>query len=177
MYQEKSGNLGGGPTLFLAKWRHRFCQSAQQGCQIFLPKILIRVYFVGPWRGKCWYIVCPFGTFGVFYGRLAFLWSFGIFYGHLVYFMDIWYILWTFGIFFYILVHCPKKNLATLAHVTVWPVAEDSRDTPHQVFFAVQKLPSSGIQSDDFRINNHYVSVVLGWSVFQSRRKYFPKMH
>jgi hypothetical protein len=38
----------------------------------------------------------------------------GIFYGHLEYFTAIWYILRPFGIFFPVLLHCVKKNLATL---------------------------------------------------------------
>jgi hypothetical protein len=38
----------------------------------------------------------------------------GTFYGHFVYFIAIWYILWSFGIFSPFLVHCTKKNLATL---------------------------------------------------------------
>jgi hypothetical protein len=36
--------------------------------------------------------------------------SFGLFYGHLV-------MLWYFGIFFLVLVHCAKKNLATLLYI------------------------------------------------------------
>jgi hypothetical protein len=84
-----------------------------------------------------WYILW---LFGILYGHLVYymaiwyiLWPFGIFYGHLVYSMAIWYILWPFGIFyghlvysmviglfyghlvyFHVLVHCTKKNLATL---------------------------------------------------------------
>jgi hypothetical protein len=44
-----------------------------QGCQmwyIFKPKFQIWVDFGGPWNGKRWYILCPFGYY----------------YGHLVYF-------------------------------------------------------------------------------------------
>jgi hypothetical protein len=26
-----------------------------RGCQIFVLKIPIRVYFGGPWKGNCWY--------------------------------------------------------------------------------------------------------------------------
>jgi hypothetical protein len=37
-----------------------------------------------------------------------------IFCGHLEYFMTIWYIVCSFGSFFSVLVHCVKKNLATL---------------------------------------------------------------
>jgi hypothetical protein len=64
---------------------------------IFKPKIPIWEKFGGPLNGKCWFS----------------LWSFGTFYGHLVY-------LWAFGnvviigSFFTVLVHCVKKNLATL---------------------------------------------------------------
>jgi hypothetical protein len=60
---------------------------------IFIPKIPIWVYFGGPWIGKCWHILLPFG----------------IFYGHLVYFMTIWYILWLFGIYFLSFGSCTKK--------------------------------------------------------------------
>jgi hypothetical protein len=38
----------------------------------------------------------------------------GKFYGSLEYFTVIWYILWQFDIFSLVLVHCVKKNLATL---------------------------------------------------------------
>jgi hypothetical protein len=44
-----------------------------QGCQIFKPKIPIWENLGGPWKGKCWYILCPFG----------------IHYGHPEYFMAI----------------------------------------------------------------------------------------
>jgi hypothetical protein len=37
----------------------------------FKPKIPIEINFGGPWNGKCWYNLCPFG----------------ICYGHLVYFL------------------------------------------------------------------------------------------
>jgi hypothetical protein len=52
---------------------------------LFYTKIPIWVYFGGPWNGKCWYVLCPFG----------------IFYGHVVHAMVMfWYI--------------SPKNLATL---------------------------------------------------------------
>jgi hypothetical protein len=72
---------------------------------IFKPKIPIWVNFGGPWVGKCWYI----------------LWPFGIFYGYLGYFMTIWYIFCSFGTFCPVLVLCTNKNLATLSasHVVV----------------------------------------------------------
>jgi hypothetical protein len=38
----------------------------------------------------------------------------GKFYGSLEYFTVIWYTLWQFDIFSLVLVHCVKKNLATL---------------------------------------------------------------
>jgi hypothetical protein len=41
---------------------------------IFIPKIPIWVNFGGPWNGKGWYVLCPFG----------------IFYGQVVYVMVIW---------------------------------------------------------------------------------------
>jgi hypothetical protein len=74
-----------------------------QGCQIAyfqaknpnLGKIL-RV--LGSCNGSCCYILCPFG----------------LFYGNLVYFVAISYILGLFGNFFPVLVHCTKKDLATL---------------------------------------------------------------
>jgi hypothetical protein len=69
-----------------------------------IPKIPTRVYFGGPWNGKCWYILL---TFGIFYGHLVYfmaIWyilcPLGIFYGHLVYFMPIGYILCPLGIFY-----------------------------------------------------------------------------
>jgi hypothetical protein len=43
---------------------------------IFEPKIPIWVDFGGPWNGKCWYILWPFG---IFYCHLLYnLWPFGI---------------------------------------------------------------------------------------------------
>jgi hypothetical protein len=62
---------------------------------VFKPKISIWVNFGGPWNGKGWHTV----------------WPFGIYYGHLVYFMAI-------GIFFPVLVNCVKNNLATLSVAT-----------------------------------------------------------
>jgi hypothetical protein len=53
----------------------------------FKTKIPIWVYFGGPWNGKCWYILRPFG----------------IIYDHSVY-VIYWYSLWSFGIFFLVLV-------------------------------------------------------------------------
>jgi hypothetical protein len=35
----------------------------------------------------------------------------------------VWYILWSFGKFFPFLVCCTKKNLATLRHKRLWPLA------------------------------------------------------
>jgi hypothetical protein len=64
---------------------------------IVKPKIPIWVNFGGPWNGKGWYILWPFGI----------LRSFVIFYGDLVFQLQ-------FGIFSPILVYCVKKNLATL---------------------------------------------------------------
>jgi hypothetical protein len=48
---------------------------------------------VGPWMGKCWYILGPFG----------------IFYRYLGYFMITWYILCSFGTFFWVWYHVPRK--------------------------------------------------------------------
>jgi hypothetical protein len=45
---------------------------------IFKPNIPNWVNFGGPWNGKYWYILCPFG----------------IYYGHLEYFMAILVIKW-----------------------------------------------------------------------------------
>jgi hypothetical protein len=50
---------------------------------IFIPKIPIWACFGGPWNGKCWYMLLPFG----------------ILYGHLVDFMSIWFISWSIVIF------------------------------------------------------------------------------
>jgi hypothetical protein len=55
----------------------------------FKPKIPIWVNFGGPWNGKCWSI----------------LWPFGIYYGNSVYFMAIWWVscnLVYFPLFWYI---------------------------------------------------------------------------
>jgi hypothetical protein len=43
------------------------------------------------------------------------------------YFMTIWSILRPFGIFFYVLVCCPKKNLATL----VWGLERNRHNNVH----------------------------------------------
>jgi hypothetical protein len=52
---------------------------------LFRPKLLIWVYFGGPWNAKCCFILCPFG----------------IFYSHLVYIFNVHLvILSSFGIFF-----------------------------------------------------------------------------
>jgi hypothetical protein len=56
---------------------------------IFKPKIQIWINFGGFCNGRCWCILCPFGTF----------------YGHLPYFKDIWYISrlnWIFFLFWYV---------------------------------------------------------------------------
>jgi hypothetical protein len=53
---------------------------------IFKPKILIGVYIRGPWNGKCWYILGPFGTFD---SHLVFLMAIWYNCGYLVYFF--WY--------------------------------------------------------------------------------------
>jgi hypothetical protein len=73
-----------------------------QGCQMvyFHIKIPIWEYSGGPWNGKCWFIIEPFG---ILYGHLV-----HILYGNLV-------IVLTFGIFFPVLVYCNKKNLASLS--------------------------------------------------------------
>jgi hypothetical protein len=65
---------------------------------ILRPKIPIWVYFGGPWNGKCWYI----------------LWPFGIIYDHLVNYMAVWYCMWSFGILFPFWYAWTMKNLATL---------------------------------------------------------------
>jgi hypothetical protein len=70
---------------------------------VFKPKIRIWANFGGPWNGKCWYI----------------LWPFGIFYGLLVLFMSVWYSLWSFVIFFPFWYVCTKKNLATMRRSTL----------------------------------------------------------
>jgi hypothetical protein len=49
--------------------------------------------------------------------RLYILWTFGSSHSHWVYFEAVWYILWPFGIFFPVLVHCTKRNLATLLKI------------------------------------------------------------
>jgi hypothetical protein len=67
---------------------------------VLKPKIPIRVNFVGPCNGRCWYI----------------LWLFGLSCGYFVYLLVIWYI-------FPVLVCCTKENLATLAKS--WPMAEN----------------------------------------------------
>jgi hypothetical protein len=89
----------------------------QQGCQmlhVLRTKKTIRVYFGGPWSGKCWYIYDHWEYFTTI-GNI--LWPFGIFCGHqVVYFIALWYILWLFGILFPFLVSCNKKNLATQFH-------------------------------------------------------------
>jgi hypothetical protein len=52
----------------------KWTSARKQGCQ--MPKIPIRVYFGGPWDGKCWYTLW---SFGIFYSHLVY-----VFYGHLV---------------------------------------------------------------------------------------------
>jgi hypothetical protein len=59
------------------------------------------VTFGGPWNVKCWYIQWPFG---IYYDHFIPVWKFS---GNLRY------------VFFSILVHCAKKNLATLAKCIV----------------------------------------------------------
>jgi hypothetical protein len=75
---------------------------------IFKPKFPIWVNFGGPWVGKCWYI----------------LWPFGIFYGYLGYVITICYILCSFGTFCPVLVLCTNKNLTTLipSRVARWHI-------------------------------------------------------
>jgi hypothetical protein len=53
-----------------------------------------------------WFILRPFGK----------IYTVAIWY---LYIVPIWHILWLFGIFFPVLVCCTKKNLATLATVTI----------------------------------------------------------
>jgi hypothetical protein len=67
---------------------------------ILRPKFPIWVYFGGPWKGKCWYILRPFG----------------IIYDHLVKYMAVRYRLWSFGTFFPFWYVWNKKNLATLPY-------------------------------------------------------------
>jgi hypothetical protein len=55
------------------------------------PKIQICGIFLGPWNGKCWHILPPFGIF-----------------------MTIWYSLWSFGTLFPFWYFWTRKNLATL---------------------------------------------------------------
>jgi hypothetical protein len=57
---------------------------------IFEPTIPIWVNFGGPWNGKGWYILWPFGIY--LFG------TFGIYFGHLVLCMAIWYSPPSFGI-------------------------------------------------------------------------------
>jgi hypothetical protein len=65
---------------------------------ILIPKILIWVYFGGPWNGKSIYI----------------FWPIGIFYGQLEYFTAITVCLMAIRYIFPSLVYCSKKNLAPL---------------------------------------------------------------
>jgi hypothetical protein len=73
---------------------------------IFIPKIPIWVYLRGPWNGKCWYVLWPFGICCVApCGMCTDMYivcvrPFVIFCGHLAYFS--------------VLVCCSKKNMATL---------------------------------------------------------------
>jgi hypothetical protein len=53
----------------------------------FIPKIPVWVNFGGPWNGKCWYILWPFGIFTALWYNL---WSFGIVCGKLVYLTLVW---------------------------------------------------------------------------------------
>jgi hypothetical protein len=47
------------------------------------PKVLVWVYFGGPWNGKCWYIFWPLG---IIYDNLyMYLQPFGVVCGPLVY--------------------------------------------------------------------------------------------
>jgi hypothetical protein len=79
-------------------------RGGKQGCQtVYLKtqKIPPRVYFGGPWNGKCWYILLPIG---IIYGRFVYVmyvWPFVVLCGPLVYFS-------RFGLF------VPRRNLATM---------------------------------------------------------------
>jgi hypothetical protein len=66
-------------------WRRQYLSVCVMGARwfIFIPKIPIWVYFGGPWYGKCWYILWPFGIFKSFRG---YLWPLGTVCGYLVYF-------------------------------------------------------------------------------------------
>jgi hypothetical protein len=68
---------------------------------ISYQKIPIWVNFGGPWNGKRWYI----------------LWPFGIVYCHWVWIMAVWYSFCPFGTFWYV---CTEKNLATLNGAWDW---------------------------------------------------------
>jgi hypothetical protein len=76
----------------------------------------IWVKFGGPWNGKGWYII----------------WPFGIYSSHLEYILAIRNILWPFGnlvviwYIFPIMENCVKKNLATLLlHMYIFKISRD----------------------------------------------------
>jgi hypothetical protein len=66
MHSRKNG--GGESAFFVAKkpWhylpcsRQKWAQSRFARWYIFKPKIPIWINFVGPFNGKCWYILLPF---------------------------------------------------------------------------------------------------------------------
>jgi hypothetical protein len=70
---------------------------------------------------SCWYVGIFYGHWEYFTAICYISWLLGLFCGHLIYFIAIWYILWPFGMVVLhispVLVHCVKKNLATLLHV------------------------------------------------------------
>jgi hypothetical protein len=55
---------------------------------IFKPKMPIWVNLVGSFKGRCWYILCPFG---LSYGHLVFLCPFLCILGSFWYFVLFWY--------------------------------------------------------------------------------------
>jgi hypothetical protein len=73
---------------------------------IIVPKIPIWAYLGEPRRGKCWYVLLPFGIF------------------------IMWFCLWSFGIFFQFGYVGTKKNLATLTG-KVHRCIDLSKDTVH----------------------------------------------
>jgi hypothetical protein len=88
------------------------------------------VYFGGPWNGKDWYI----------------LWPFGIFYGHEEFFITILYICAQLVYFFPVLVCCNKKNLATLLYRLVGAETEgnDKKNKNGHLFKTLDEDLESG---------------------------------
>jgi hypothetical protein len=77
---------------------------------VFIPKLPIWVIFGGPWSGKCWHILCPFGIFSAIWYNL---WPFGIVCGLFGIFFPFWYI-------------GTKKNLAIL--LPTWKISFMARE-------------------------------------------------